>query len=138
MHVESLEKLLVSPTANMNITGRSSHQNRAAKQHGGGGVQGIQEERVAKLVELLRNKLQPYVQGDKDGWTRRMVEEAEDLSSAAFGEAMLSTIGWVLLCSWVVPSTKRVGLMFPGTPGDTQESFGRVPIVRAYSICYAC
>ena len=52
-----------------------------------------QVARQAKLAQLLRDRLQPYVMGDKDGWTKRQINEAEDLSGAAFGEAMLSTIG---------------------------------------------
>ena len=61
-------------------------------------MQPIQQARVAKLVEALRNRMQPYVaaqtRGEKDAWVQRQVDEAEDLSGAAFGEAMLSTIGW--------------------------------------------
>lgn len=56
-------------------------------------LQGVQEQRVAKLVQLLKDRLEPYVRGDKAGWTKRQLDEAEDLSGAAFGEAMLSTIG---------------------------------------------
>lgn len=58
-------------------------------------LRGVQEQRVAKLVQLLKDRLEPYVRGDKAGWTKRQLDEAEDLSGAAFGEAMLSTIGYI-------------------------------------------
>ncbi|KAK9794962.1 hypothetical protein WJX73_005891 [Symbiochloris irregularis] len=59
----------------------------------------LQEKRIAELVQHLTQRLEPYVlaknSADKDKWAHEQQTEAQDLSEAAFGEAMLSTIGYV-------------------------------------------
>lgn len=52
----------------------------------------------------LQKRLEPYVlaqnSAQKDKWAQDQQIEAQDLAEAAFGEAMLSTVGSVnLLCS---------------------------------------
>ena len=60
-------------------------------------AQPLQQARVAELVVHLRNRLEPYVlarsAAEKEAWVDKQRREAEELSEAAFGEAMLSTIG---------------------------------------------
>ncbi len=41
--------------------------------------------------------LDPFVRGDKEGFKAHNVAEAQRLGGASFGEAMLTTIGCVLL-----------------------------------------
>ena len=45
------------------------------------------------LAARLRQRLEPYVAGDLAGFERAHAKEAERLAEAAFGEAMLHTIG---------------------------------------------
>lgn len=75
-------------------------------------VAAAQQERIAKLTKLLVDRLQPYVNGDKNGFKQWAISEAEQLSEASFGEPMLHTIGYVY---------ERRGRMYSNGPSKAVE-----------------
>ncbi|XP_054789988.1 chaperone protein dnaJ 10 [Prosopis cineraria] len=55
----------------------------------------VQKEREEKLAEILKNRLNQYVQGSKLEFTKHAKDEVSRLSNAAYGVDMLNTIGYI-------------------------------------------
>ncbi|KAK3169167.1 hypothetical protein Dsin_000071 [Dipteronia sinensis] len=55
----------------------------------------VQKEREEKLVDLLKDRLNQYVQGNKEDFVNYAEAEVSRLSNAAYGVDMLNTIGYI-------------------------------------------
>ncbi|KAL8459412.1 hypothetical protein ACS0TY_036776 [Phlomoides rotata] len=58
-------------------------------------LKAVQREREERLSRKLRDFVQRYVRGDKEGFIKQAESEAEKLSHAAFGAEILHTIGYI-------------------------------------------
>ncbi|KAL8171938.1 hypothetical protein V2J09_023742 [Rumex salicifolius] len=65
------------------------------KLHGKLKASAAQREREERLARFLRDFLNQYVHGDKDGFLYRAESESKRLSDTAFGDEMLYTIGYI-------------------------------------------
>ncbi|CAL0314586.1 unnamed protein product [Lupinus luteus] len=55
----------------------------------------VQKEREEKLAEILKSRLNQYVQGNKEDFIIQAEAEVARLSNAAYGVDMLNTIGYI-------------------------------------------
>jgi len=58
-------------------------------------MKGVQEEREEKLAQILKDRLNRYVQGDKEGFIQQAKSEVQRLNGVANGSNMLQTIGYI-------------------------------------------
>ncbi|XP_010270365.1 PREDICTED: chaperone protein dnaJ 10 [Nelumbo nucifera] len=58
-------------------------------------LKAVQKEREEKLARILKDFLNRYVHGDKEGFIHHAASEAKRLSDAAFGADILHTIGYI-------------------------------------------
>ncbi|GMI77141.1 hypothetical protein like AT1G77020 [Hibiscus trionum] len=58
-------------------------------------LKAVQKEREEKLARTLKDLLNQYVRGDKDGFVQHAESEAVRLSDTAFGIDILHTIGYI-------------------------------------------
>lgn len=80
-------QLALSSMASVDVAGDGQELNVRMK--------ALQKEREEKLVETLKVRLQPYVEGRKQEFVDWAIAEARRLSNASFGEPMLHTIGYI-------------------------------------------
>ncbi|RVW51004.1 Chaperone protein dnaJ 10 [Vitis vinifera] len=58
-------------------------------------LQVVQKEREEKLADILKDRLNQYVQGNKEDFVNHAEAELSRLSNAAYGVDMLNTIGYI-------------------------------------------
>ncbi|XP_021902659.1 chaperone protein dnaJ 10 [Carica papaya] len=79
--------------ASMASTELAGEDNNPEKLHDK--LKAVQKEREEKLARTLKDFLNQYVRGDKEGFLQHAKSEARRLSDAAFGVDILHTIGYI-------------------------------------------
>ncbi|KAK2659369.1 hypothetical protein Ddye_005902 [Dipteronia dyeriana] len=82
--------LAVASMASNELAGESENPEKLHEK-----LKAVQREREEKLARLLKDFLNQYVRGEKDGFIQSAESEAKRLSSSAFGVDILHTIGYI-------------------------------------------
>lgn len=53
-----------------------------------------QKKREVSLALQLRDRIQPFIDGEESAWKKKMTEELEELCKASFGETIVESLGW--------------------------------------------
>lgn len=73
-----------------------------------------QRKREVTLAIKLRDRLNPYVDGDereRKKWRQEMIEKARQLCDHSFGHAMVEAVGWMYenyACQYLGEKTKKL------------------------------
>ncbi|KAF3440129.1 hypothetical protein FNV43_RR18407 [Rhamnella rubrinervis] len=82
--------LAVASMASSELAGESENPEKLHDK-----LKAVQKEREEKLARTLKDFLNQYVKGDREGFLKRAESEARRLSHAAFGAEILHTIGYI-------------------------------------------